>query len=241
MADEETQKKTKLFCIRCNRITNHFLKGMFTSREEDTSPEMQGYWEQETAELYMCAGCEAPKMVVFWEDATDAQAWTTYPARANSWVRVEKTFHKLPIMLRAVYAETLAAYNNDLHLLATVGLRTLLEGVCVDLKAEGKTLGNKIDALGAHFGSKNITKHLHGYRFSGNAAAHELEPMNRRELNTAIDVMEDLLNYLYDLDYKASRLKQSKTSSTAKALLPEGDSSSLAGETVSKDEEDDLS
>ncbi len=40
----------------------------------------------------------------------------------------------------------------------------------------------------------------------GNKAAHELEAPNESELTLAIEVMEDLLNYLYELEYKVRRL-----------------------------------
>jgi hypothetical protein len=33
---------------------------------------------------------------------------------------------------------------------------------------------------------------------------HELSAPNSGELNVALDLIEDILNYLYDLDYKAS-------------------------------------
>ena len=50
---------------------------------------------------------------------------------------------------------------------------------------------------------ENIVRNLHGFRFMGNRAAHELEAPFSGELQVAIDLIEDILNYLYDLDYKA--------------------------------------
>ena len=41
----------------------------------------------------------------------------------------------------------------------------------------------------------------------GNDAVHELTPPERKELKIAIEVSEDLLNILYELDYKASLLR----------------------------------
>ena len=46
----------------------------------------------------------------------------------------------------------------------------------------------------------------------GNDAAHELESAEREELRVAIEVCEDLMNYLYDLDYKSSMLRSKKSS-----------------------------
>lgn len=56
----------------------------------------------------------------------------------------------------------------------------------------------------------NIVRNLHGFRFIGNRAVHELEAPDKSELGLAIDVIEDLLNFLYSLDYKASILGKLK-------------------------------
>jgi hypothetical protein len=41
----------------------------------------------------------------------------------------------------------------------------------------------------------------------GNNAAHQLVAMTRNDSRAALVVMEDLLNFLYDLDYRASQIK----------------------------------
>lgn len=56
----------------------------------------------------------------------------------------------------------------------------------------------------------NIVESLHSFRFMGNVAAHELQAPNREDLKLAIEVIEDLLNFLYELDYKAQQLKKQK-------------------------------
>lgn len=56
----------------------------------------------------------------------------------------------------------------------------------------------------------NIVESLHGFRFMGNEALHELNPPEKKNLNVAIEVSEDLMNYLYELDYKASQLTKEK-------------------------------
>lgn len=45
----------------------------------------------------------------------------------------------------------------------------------------------------------------------GNEAVHELGAPERNTLSLAIEVSEDLLNFLYELDYKASRLPKKNT------------------------------
>ena len=55
---------------------------------------------------------------------------------------------------------------------------------------------------------ENIVKNLHAFRFAGNEAVHELEAPPEYELAWALDVIEDVLNFLYALDYKTNTLAQ---------------------------------
>ena len=54
--------------------------------------------------------------------------------------------------------------------------------------------------------SLNMIEALHPLRITGNDAAHRREPLTRDNARMAIGIMEDLLNFLYDLDYKASQV-----------------------------------
>ena len=49
----------------------------------------------------------------------------------------------------------------------------------------------------------------------GNKAMHELEPPSRDDLKLAIEVIEDLMNFLYELDYKASKLAAASSAKAA--------------------------
>ena len=60
----------------------------------------------------------------------------------------------------------------------------------------------------------NIVENLHGFRFIGNDAVHELESPTEFALTLALDVIEDILNFLYALDYKADLLEKLKGKQT---------------------------
>ena len=207
--------KRKLYCNRCQRVTNHTVRGNYRSDEID---ELTGFEESEDCILYECAGCEAPTLYVGYTNSAMGHESEVmlYPERREDW-RIPKRFVKLPRKLAQTYQETVSAYNGGSLLLSTIGLRALIEGVCDDKGAKGTTLERKIDALSVHFGNQNITSYLHGFRFSGNDAVHELEPLTRSDISQALAVMEDLLNYLYDLDYNASRMKHAQR---AAAVVP---------------------
>lgn len=120
---------------------------------------------------------------------------------------VAKNFNQLPASLKYIYEETIAAFNNEILILCAVGIRALVEGICSDQEIIGGNLEKKIDGL-ASIIPKNIVTNLHELRFMGNQAAHELNAPQKEELQLAIQICEDLLNYLYELDYKASYLSR---------------------------------
>jgi hypothetical protein len=59
---------------------------------------------------------------------------------------------------------------------------------------------------------------LHAFRFAGNDAAHKLEALTRDDARRAIEVMETLLNFLYDLDYKASQMRHASKRAAFKSM-----------------------
>jgi hypothetical protein len=84
-------------------------------------------------------------------------------------------------------------------------LRALVEGISADRGIAGRNLEEKIDGM-ATLLPHNIVKNLHNFRFMGNKAVHELEPPREFEVTLALNVIEDILNFLYELDYKAKML-----------------------------------
>ncbi|MCB0264797.1 MAG: DUF4145 domain-containing protein [Calditrichaeota bacterium] len=82
----------------------------------------------------------------------------------------------------------------------------MIEGICDDKDIGGKNLEKKINGLEGIL-PKNIVKNLHQFRFMGNVALHDLKAPSRVDLSKAIEICEDLLNFLYELDYKTSQLK----------------------------------
>jgi hypothetical protein len=47
---------------------------------------------------------------------------------------------------------------------------------------------------------------LANFQFLGNQALHELKEPDKQDLALAIEVVEDILNVVYELDYKSARL-----------------------------------
>jgi hypothetical protein len=47
---------------------------------------------------------------------------------------------------------------------------------------------------------------FHSLRFIGNQAAHEFKEPQPDDLRLGIEICEDILNFLYELDHRASKL-----------------------------------
>jgi hypothetical protein len=115
--------------------------------------------------------------------------------------------HLLPHNVYRIYQEAHGALCAELAILAGLGLRALVEAVCIDRQVIKGNLQDKIDALAiaGHITSAG-TKILHSLRFMGNAAAHEVKAHTPQQLNTAFDVVEHLLQGVYVLPGKAAGL-----------------------------------
>ncbi|MGE3275077.1 MAG: DUF4145 domain-containing protein [Vicinamibacterales bacterium] len=204
MSDSAKPATKRLYCNRCGGVTNHLARGSH-SKHVDLD---ESDWETTLVTLWTCAGCERGVMETstessFWGD--DESPTFRYDPPLSTNHHKKKWFRKIPTRLRGIYNETVLAFNANLNVLTAAGLRALVEGICADKGVVGKTLEKKIDGLETLL-PKSIVANLHGFRFMGNDAVHELKTPKRDDLKVALEVSEDLLNVLYELDYKASLL-----------------------------------
>ncbi len=126
------------------------------------------------------------------------------PDRQENWISMQY-FRTMPLQLQKLYWEITQAYNHGLFTLAAAGLRALVEGVCADKGITGYNLEKKINNLIGLLPNHIVTS-LHTFRFTGNIALHKQNPPNQDDVRLAVGVIEDLLNYLYELEYKTSLL-----------------------------------
>jgi hypothetical protein len=200
-------KTIRIYCNLCNGYTWHNLVAAKDYRYEDSGTGMNFWGEYR---LWSCAGCDTCAMedhytADYMTDNESQQYESSFYPRPSGSNRAEKHFVKLPAKLKAIYHEVICAKNEALGILCATGLRSLLEGVCSDKGISGNNLEVKIDRM-KNFLPENIVKNLHAFRFAGNEAVHELEAPPEGELETGLDVIEDVLNFLYALDYKANTL-----------------------------------
>ncbi len=106
--------------------------------------------------------------------------------------------------LRQIYEETVRSFNGGCLVLCSIGLGALLEGICAEKGLTGKT---RINDLIKFVPNLNVIQALIDFVDARNDAAHRLDARGRDEVKLAINVMEELLSFLYNLDYKALLVK----------------------------------
>ena len=229
------QKTKKIFCNQCKSLTNHVLRARHSLSEEMTydldgvevaDDDVVGIHVHRYS-MWSCAGCTQPTLE--WEvgyenpdlaDNFDSFQGDYFPSRSKDSLPA-RVFTKLNPKLTRLYMEVIASFNWNCLLLCTIGLRALIEGICVDKGLTERELDRKIDGLIKFLPSLNLIDALHAFRFAGNDAAHRLEALTRDDAKRAIEVVEDLLNFLYDLDYKASLLRHASKRGAFNSITPD--------------------
>jgi Domain of unknown function (DUF4145) len=216
----DSVKTCRIYCNWCEQVTNHTLEfsRAYDRRSDAESSNFYGEYR-----LWFCAGCETCTMEDYYThdlyqrqvaDSEFVQDYVSdYHPEPEVGFRSKKLFQNLPPTLEKLYGEVIRAHNENLHILCSAGLRGLIEGICADKSISGRNLEQKIDGMTALL-PENIVANLHGFRFIGNDAVHELEAPNEFTLTLALDVIEDILNFLYALDYKVSLLDRLKGKQT---------------------------
>ena len=232
-------RQEKKSCVPCNQSTNHtllyvlggWLSPIFRVDEDAETPTMEG---KETSLkqvwlIWRCNGCDSLLLQESWVYAEEFETdpigaidgASYYPPQEKRRMQL-KQFERIPDKLKTIYEQTHNAYVHELDILCAVGLRSLIEGICDDQEISGKhdKLEKKIANLPKLGVRPNRIKNLHSFRFMGNTAIHELTAPNPDDLRLAIEIIEDILNDLYNLDYRLTLLNE-RQKQNPKFLVPE--------------------
>lgn len=187
-------------------------------------------------QIIQCQGCDAISFRhVSWfseaeqqigpDEWDDGSSTWLYPKRSDK-TRPIRDYYNVPNTLRRIYRETLECFNNDALTLCAAGLRAIIEGICADqnisdgpvqiTKSDGSKETKRKDNLEgkiAGLGEKEILTQknadiLHEHRFLGNEAVHELSQPTPDELTLAMEIVEHILDALYEMPDKAEELQR---------------------------------
>ncbi|MDR7052224.1 hypothetical protein J2X54_004728 [Duganella sp. 3397] len=200
-------------CRACKRRTRH---SVIQELEEETDPE--SYHEKDTWQIIQCMGC----LTTGFRHRNDdyEQVYEIGDGDVRHTVSIElyprvlrnhqglSFRHFIPPLIRKVYLQTLAAYGEQAYVLASIGLRANIEAVCNHLQISGNNLEKRIDLLfkGGYISNAD-KKRLHAIRFLGNDAAHDIKEPKEAELRVALEIIEHLINSVFILEKKATRLE----------------------------------
>ena len=197
-------KKIRVLCRTCKNATNHDI--LFSHDNSDQSEEGDiNVWTSD--QVLKCCGCDDISFRHTYQSTEEIDYETgnlelteiLYPNRVEGRVPMDG-YDEFPPKTRRIYKETLKALNQNAFILSAIGLRALIESICVEQQTPGCTLEKRIDELAASgLLSTKQAEFLHAHRFMGNAAAHEMIAPKATELVAALDIAETLLKTIYIL------------------------------------------
>lgn len=244
MEQKENPKRDRKFCTVCRRYTNHSLLKSFVGMRvgpfnviNDGVPNVSESYFVTLWLIWSCDGCDDLLLedgtFLSPEDDDDpiGRMDSEYYPPVTRTNRPKKTFQKIPPKLELIYKEAHGAFQNGLDILCAMGLRSLIEGICDDKGISGNhdKLDKKINSLTKLGMPAGMIEKLHSFRFMGNKAVHELTAPDSDDLQIAIEIVEDILNYFYDLDYKLTLLSQRQRKGPKFLVGNEGAAQSEAG------------
>ncbi len=227
MADIEENsskgKKVRTHCNKCRKDVNHeilmnyYQNGtavlgsdfdMRYGKVDYTADYFNDY------QIIKCLGCDSISFRSYnyfseIQNEIDDGTWEErYPESAE---RTEKDFKYLPSTLIEIYEEVVMAYNKKGSILCAAGIRAILEGICKDKGITDDNLDKKIQEMCKQgFIAKQHESILHKLRFLGNEVLHELQKPTQEEISAALDIIEHVIESLYEIERKAKHLRKNK-------------------------------
>jgi hypothetical protein len=207
----------KSYCRDCGKSTNHDVLA------ENQESHRDEYACDIIFQIVQCRGCETKSFRKVFVDIEAAYPthdgnWevpkeiTIYPKVVKGHREIEDLY-ELPNIVRKIYSEVLLALKEDAKVLVGLGLRAAVEAVCNNLKIQGRSLEVRINKLAtAGHISKKDSERLHGIRFMGNDAAHDIKTPKSESLSVALQIVEHLIASVYILEKKASGSLETTTS-----------------------------
>lgn len=167
------------------------------------------HFEWNAGPIYRMLLCPACEVICFsrinYNDAFDPTDWTTeilYPMS-------EKTPQGLPSTVSNAYQAALKVRGIDANFFA-VGLRRVLELVCIDRQAEGRALHEQLTNL-ARRGEipERLADMAHGLRQLGNIGAHASEgALTKDEIPFLDKLCQAILEYVYYAPHLLGQVEQ---------------------------------
>lgn len=211
--EEQSVEIYKIVCKDCCRETSHKIIASYCEEGSQDCGHGNTFDWTAKSQIIQCLGCESTSFRVISSNSEDYDHdenglfyYTTekyYPGR-NEGLK-EINVYLLPENVQTIYQETVLAIENEQNVLAGIGIRALIETVCKDKLAKGKSLYEKIgDLKEQSILTREGEETLHKLRVLGNDAAHEVKSHNTNQLSLAIQIIDHMLEGTYIIPHKVS-------------------------------------
>ncbi|MEQ8812685.1 MAG: DUF4145 domain-containing protein [Imperialibacter sp.] len=207
----------KTRCTSCLVPTNQLIRTKF-------APKFQAeheYFEFNEYCVAECLGCNNISFIhVKWDDDEESKDENGDPIKIISYfIEDERWFEdyeflneqdldELPANIFEMYEELQEALQREMRLLAGVGMRMLIEAVCLNKKIMGKSLQDQIKTLlSSGYVSKNDFDVIDELRRIGNTSAHKIKGPTDSILKAALEAVNHLLRTIYVVPRRTRRLK----------------------------------
>ncbi|WP_265939761.1 DUF4145 domain-containing protein [Bacillus thuringiensis] len=234
---EKFSKKT--YCNSCDKKTNHYIVYCHETGEsdEDNHGNFIFGWNEKSY-IVQCAGCDQVGFIQVYTDSdmysheSDSEMYPSedfkvFPPEIkkdySKAFQVEgKQFYKVPKDLLNLYNQIIEAFNSKAYILVGMGLRTMIEAICLDLGIKKASVRNedgtvKYDENGKEIKSNTLhwkiqelvarqiilpkqAEVIDSLKDLGNRVVHEIESPSRVGLNKGIAIIEFMLEHTYDLE-----------------------------------------
>lgn len=206
------QKRTTTYCHECGNHTNQIIlfSKKITSIYEEDSKKSSRIKNYEEYLVVKCQGCNTISFVIrlsgdHFIDEEHGKGFIdiNFPDQENDKNISLLTFEelqKLPRQISKLYDEVETVFLEDAKILAGIGLRMVIEAICLEQNIQGKNLQRKIEEL--HIKgliSKNEIAILDKLREIGNSSAHEIKSFSIHKLKYALDIINHILKSVYVL------------------------------------------
>ncbi len=202
-------------CKRCETYTNHKILEKTNEIEMESSNDTTEY---ECFNIIRCLGCdEISFLKLAWDSDIqndDDILHYNYPEDRfylyEDEFLSEDDFSYVPNFVSQIYFEVIEAYISDSMILSGIGLRMIVEAVCLNKKIIGKNLKEKISNLFEDgYISKNDLEIIDKLREIGNISAHQIKSHSITVIGSALEAVNHLIRSIYITSRKTKHLRKS--------------------------------
>lgn len=202
--NEKPKRRQMTHCNRCGHTSIHRVEVEFVGRWDDG----EGFFGGEEHRILRCGGCDTIRYTISsWDNSNHGEdengetffprTTEIFPAQKIKTLDADYLFN-VPSKIYRVLSETLDAQSNNNLILATIGLRVLIETICVAASCSSKNLIGKINDL-EKSGLITVSERdlFQKVREFGNKGAHSGEAMSADQIASGLDISVHLLGSLF--------------------------------------------